>query len=704
MASASRPMAGVAVADRPEGPFRFLKARRLHCSEVYSGSEKGMARDMNLFQDVDGTAYILYASEENATLYISRLNQEYTDLDVSEGAVKGRDFTRNMKNSSREAPAMFRYQGKYYLMTSGCTGWDPNAAIYYTADSPMGPWKEKGNPCVGAEKDTTFRTQSTCIFPVDEANGKFLYMGDRWNRSDLADSRYVWLPVELGYSGEMQISPVSDWTVEEIKEAASVSLYQENTVYFVDCSKESSGFFDGFREREIALLNETGDQAYDGVWGLVGEPGVYNGDCLFGSGYGAKKDQSIVYRFTLPVGSYQVAAGIREWWTENRQALLNVKLVEHPDTEQEELRALAEALPMNTTKEDKNRIFQTEFTLETSGMVEISVDKAGGGDPLLAWMGIVKEAGSTEEPDKAVEAVIEKIGAIGTVTLESKAAIEEARRAYESLTEDQKKQVTNLDVLEKAEEEYANLKEAEEKRQADEKAAAAVIEKIGAIGTVTLESKAAIEEVRRAYEGLTEDQKKLVTNLGLLEAAETAYKELETPNTEPPETEMPETKAPETETPDIEAPGDPVPPKRELKKGGVYQAGKLYYKVLSVEKREAAVVKPVKKTEKSLTIPASVKLEGVSCTVVQVAKNAFKGNKKLTKVTVGANVQVIGKNAFYGAKSLKRIVIRSKKLKKASPSSIRGISKRAVIQVPKAKKKAYTKLFKIKGKSGVKIK
>lgn len=530
---------------------------------------------------------------------------------------------------------MFRYQGKYYLMTSGCTGWDPNAAIYYTADSPMGPWKAKGNPCVGAEKDTTFRTQSTCIFPVDEANGKFLYMGDRWNRSDLADSRYVWLPVELGYSGEMQISPVSDWTVEEIKEAASVSLYQENTVYFVDCSKESSGFFDGFREREIALLNETGDQAYDGVWGLVGEPGVYNGDCLFGSGYWAKKDQSIVYRFTLPVGSYQVAAGIREWWTENRQALLNVKLVEHPDTEQEELRALAEALPMNTTKEDKNRIFQTEFTLETSGMVEISVDKAGGGDPLLAWMGIVKEAGSTEEPDKAVEAVIEKIGAIGTVTLESKAAIEEARRAYE---------------------------------------------------------------------GLTEDQKKLVTNLGLLEAAETAYKELETPNTEPPETETPETKAPETETPDIEAPGDPVPPKRELKKGGVYQAGKLYYKVLSVEKREAAVVKPVKKTEKSLTIPASVKLEGVSCTVVQVAKNAFKGNKKLTKVTVGANVQVTGKNAFYGAKSLKRIVIRSKKLKKASPSSIRGISKKAVIQVPRAKKKAYTKLFKIKGKSGVKIK
>ena len=122
-------------------------------------------------------------------------------------------------------------------------------------------------------------------------------------------------------------------------------------------------------------------------------------------------------------------------------------------------------------------------------MVEISVDKAGGGDPLLAWMGIVKEAGSEEEPDEAVEAVIEKIQAIGTVTLESKAAIDEARNAYDALTDAQKELVKNLNVLERAEEEYGNLKKAEEEQQADEKAAAAVIEKIEAIGTVTPESK-----------------------------------------------------------------------------------------------------------------------------------------------------------------------------------------------------------------------
>ena len=39
-----------------------------------------MARDMNLFVDDDGTGYIIYSSEENATMFISKLDDEYTDL------------------------------------------------------------------------------------------------------------------------------------------------------------------------------------------------------------------------------------------------------------------------------------------------------------------------------------------------------------------------------------------------------------------------------------------------------------------------------------------------------------------------------------------------------------------------------------------------------------------------------------------------
>lgn len=379
--SYAKAMAGVAIADSPQGPFRLLGASRLHCSEDYSGTSKGMARDMNLFQDDDGTAYILYASEENATLYISRLNEDYTDLAVRENPVEGEDFTRNMPGSSREAPAMFKYQGKYYLMTSGCTGWDPNAAIYYRADSPLGPWKEKGNPCVGTEKDITFRTQSTCIFPVDAENGKFIYMGDRWNRNDLADSRYVWLPVEMGYDDTMRISAASDWVTGDLKEAEPLQWYQKGTMYFVDCNRVESGFYNGFAERKIELRNGAADQKYDGVWGLVNEPGQYNGKDLFASGYWAKADEPIIYRFTLPAGSYCVYAGFREWWASSspvRQAALNIDEVKHPDTDQETLQLLAEKTSMNTTKEDQASVFENSFTLEEEGMVEIRVDKVSG--------------------------------------------------------------------------------------------------------------------------------------------------------------------------------------------------------------------------------------------------------------------------------------------------------------------------------------
>ncbi len=181
-----------------------------------------MARDMNLFVDADGAGYILYASEENATMYISRLNEDYTDIAArDEEAVEGRDFTRNMVGESREAPAIFRYKDRYYLMTSGCTGWKPNQARYYIADSPMGPWTSMGDPCVEDVNKNTFQTQSTCIFPVDAAKGKFIYMGDRWLTPDmggeLGDSRYVWLPVEFGENYLMTLREYSNWTLDELE-------------------------------------------------------------------------------------------------------------------------------------------------------------------------------------------------------------------------------------------------------------------------------------------------------------------------------------------------------------------------------------------------------------------------------------------------------------------------------------------------------
>ena len=124
-------------------------------------------------------------------------------------------------------------------------------------------------------------------------------------------------------------------------------------------------------------------------------------------------------------------------------------------------------------------------------------------------------------PIKSVEALID---AIGTVPLDSKSAIDEARKAYDKLTAEQQAKVSNYATLTAAETTYAKLVQ----DKADQDAADAVIAKINAIGTVTLKSKKAIDAARKAYDGLTEAQKALVpaSVVKTLTDAETAYSNL----------------------------------------------------------------------------------------------------------------------------------------------------------------------------------
>ncbi|RHU94624.1 hypothetical protein DXC04_10440 [Dorea sp. OM07-5] len=125
---------------------------------------------------------------------------------------------------------------------------------------------------------------------------------------------------------------------------------------------------------------------------------------------------------------------------------------------------------------------------------------------------------------KAADQVSKNITNIGTVTLESEDVIKEARTAYDALTDAQKKLVSNKDVLEKAE---STLKELQDAKAADVKAAEKVTNKIDAIGDVTLESEDVIKEARTAYDALTDAQKKLVSNKDVLEKAESTLKELQ---------------------------------------------------------------------------------------------------------------------------------------------------------------------------------
>lgn len=213
--------AGVAIGDSPTGPFRLLGSYKLnHTGDNfgYDGYDnRGSVRDMNLFKDDDGTAYVIYSSEGNETTYISKLNEEYTNIAGDrENGEPGVDFIRAF-GYSREAPAPFKYNGKYYIINSGCSGWSPNPAECWMADDIFGEWKPMGDPCPDWGNGTTYDTQSTCVIPVDPQKGYYIYMGDRWNAGDLSESRYVWLPIEFQEDdGKAVLKRKDNWKLEEV--------------------------------------------------------------------------------------------------------------------------------------------------------------------------------------------------------------------------------------------------------------------------------------------------------------------------------------------------------------------------------------------------------------------------------------------------------------------------------------------------------
>jgi len=209
--------AGVALSDSPIGPFKFLHhLRPIKYDFGYPEKDRtnqkelgGTYRDMNLFLDDNGKAYAFYASEDNWTMYVVRLNAEFTGPE--EPAVLGKTWARILVKEMREAPAPFKYKGKYFLITSGCTGWKPNKASYAVAPNPLGPWEVRGDPSVGPEAETTFRSQSTFVLPVPKKKGAFIFLADRWMEKQLQDSRYIWLPFRIGKDERIELKWRDRW-------------------------------------------------------------------------------------------------------------------------------------------------------------------------------------------------------------------------------------------------------------------------------------------------------------------------------------------------------------------------------------------------------------------------------------------------------------------------------------------------------------
>lgn len=190
---------GVATSPTPTGPFRIIS----------SGRPVGeMSRDLTIF--VDGSiAYLISASEENRTMHIYELSPDFTRVlagfeypcDHAARRAAGwheSGFVRIFPGRKMEAPAVVRStvtDSCYWLVASGCTGWDPNEARSAVAPSIWGPWVEKGNPCEGVVSDVrrTFHSQSTFMLPIPGTMGHYLFMADRWHPDNHIMGAYLWL-------------------------------------------------------------------------------------------------------------------------------------------------------------------------------------------------------------------------------------------------------------------------------------------------------------------------------------------------------------------------------------------------------------------------------------------------------------------------------------------------------------------------------
>lgn len=235
--------AGVAVSDNVTGPYTYIGSGRQNAGVLaqnmsqadvdrFAGMEEKeawtdewyqdvvdgyyfardfeggqMSRDMTLFVDEDGKAYHIYSSEENLTLNIAELTPDYT-------AHSG-NYVRVAPGGHNEAPAIFKRKGMYWMITSGCTGWAPNAARMFSAPSIFGPWTQYDNPCRGEKSEITYGGQSTYILPVPGKKDFYMFMADIWRPEHPIDARYIWLPIRFGENDVPYLEWMDEWSIGE---------------------------------------------------------------------------------------------------------------------------------------------------------------------------------------------------------------------------------------------------------------------------------------------------------------------------------------------------------------------------------------------------------------------------------------------------------------------------------------------------------
>ena len=183
---------GVAVCDTVDGDYQYVKSFRPLGHE---------SRDIGQFVDDDGTAYLIFEDRPYG-FRIAKLSDDCLNVEKEICLIP----------EHMEGGAIVHFGGLYYVIGSNLTGWAPNPNRYATAKSLAGPWSDFKD--IAPPEKNTYGSQSTMLLKIAGTKAtSVIFMGDIWKPQAQWDSRYLWMPLEIG-GGKMALPEPRAWTVD----------------------------------------------------------------------------------------------------------------------------------------------------------------------------------------------------------------------------------------------------------------------------------------------------------------------------------------------------------------------------------------------------------------------------------------------------------------------------------------------------------
>jgi beta-xylosidase len=189
---------GVAVADKPEGPYKDHLGKPL-VDKFHNGAQP---IDQFVFKDKDGQYYLIYGGWKHCN--IAKLNKDFTGfLPFEDGTI----FKEITPDNYVEGPYMFIRNGKYYFMWSegGWTGPDYSVA-YAVGDSPFGPFKRVGKILKQDAAIATGAGHHSVI--INEKKGAYYIVYHRRPLTETDGNHRVTCIDEMKFDAEGMILPV----------------------------------------------------------------------------------------------------------------------------------------------------------------------------------------------------------------------------------------------------------------------------------------------------------------------------------------------------------------------------------------------------------------------------------------------------------------------------------------------------------------